>query len=189
MVVKSKSWSAGHIALLVVIGGAVVGLVVALVLLLGGARPNLTQVDLEPLLIQAGDLQAGVSGAQVRDIAPKMFDGMPTAANTAYQQFAQGSRQIGGVAVFLYEQDVSVGYAFVAKGMIESEPVAGVGEEAIATLPSATAAEFGLDYVDILFRRCGAVAHIRMSGDPPFERADAIAYARRLDKRLQEVVC
>jgi len=148
-------------------------------------KQPLVSVDLEPLLIQAGDLPAGVTGAQVRDTPPKMFDGMPKAAKAVYQQLAQGNQQTGGVAVFLYETGVDAGYAFAAKGMGDVDPVADVGEQAIVTKAADNPA---LNFVDLLFRRCAAVVHTRMSG-ADLDRDTAAAYAKRLDARLKPVVC
>lgn len=148
----------------------------------------LEALDLEPLLVQPGDLPAGMSGAQVRDTAPKMFDGMPGAQRTAYQQFARGSEPAGGVAVFLYEADADrdQGYGFVLGGMGPTVTVEGVGDHATATEPSKEVAAL-LNFSDLLFQRCHAVAHIRMTGTDA--AASIAAYAKRLDKRLSAVVC
>lgn len=145
----------------------------------------LSAIDLEPLLIQSGDLPAGIEGAQVRDVAPAMFDGMPKAAKTIIQQFAQGVDQIGGVSVFLYDKDNDreSAYQFIAKGMSNSDALTDTGDRAIVSKPIAA-----INFVDILFQRCAAVVHIRMSGED-LDRDAATIYARRLDKRLLGVVC
>lgn len=148
----------------------------------------LDQIDLESLMVQPGDLPAGVSGAQVRDVAPKMFDGMPGALKTAYQQFARGDQPAGGVVVFLYEADADrdQGYGFILGGMGTTTAVEGVGEQATATEPSKEVAAV-LNFTDLLFQRCHAVAHIRMTGADT--AASIAAYAKRLDKRLSSVAC
>lgn len=148
----------------------------------------LSAIDLEPLLIQSGDLPAGITGAQVRDTPPKMFDGMPKAAKAIYQQFARGTDQIGGVSVFLYEKDTDrdQGYGFILGGMNTAQVTEGVGEQAVIAGPSKETAAV-LNFSDLLLRRCRAIAHIRMTGK---DTAEAVtAYAKRLDTRLSEVVC
>jgi hypothetical protein len=151
----------------------------------------LDQLDLESLLVQSGDLPAGISGAQVRDSAPKMFDGMPKALKTTYQQFAQGAKQVGGVAVFLYDNDADrdSAYQFVAKGMGTSlDTLTDTGEKAIATKTDKNDPLAALNFTDVLFQRCAAVAHIRLSGEN-LDQTAATAYAKRLDKRLSGAVC
>lgn len=154
-----------------------------------GAPAVPSAIDLEPLLVQSGDLPAGVTGAQVRDVAPKMFDQAPKADRVLYQQFASGAKQIGGVAVFLYKDadTRTQGYSVIAKDMGQTEVVAGLGDQAVVTLLSPQAAAYGLDFADVLFQRCVAVVHVRISG--PDSRVAATAYAKRLDKRPAQVVC
>lgn len=147
-------------------------------------------IELEPLLIQTGDLPAGVEGAQVRDTPPAMFKDMPAATKAIYQQFARGSKQIGGVAVFLYTTpaDQDQGYKLLVDGMGEVNVVADIGEQASITKEDPKATSLGISFWDLLFRRCAAIAHIRLTGDG-IDDATVIAYAKRLDKRLAAVTC
>lgn len=151
----------------------------------------LTEVDLEQLLVADGDLPIGVSAAQIRDAAPEMFEGMPAAEQVRYQQLARDGEQTGGVAVFLYGDEAArtEGYQLVADGFSEAEPVADLGEQAIVTLPNAQAAAIGLNFTDVLFQRCAAVVHIRLRNLEGEDSTSAIAYAKRLDERLEEAVC
>lgn len=156
---------------------------------------SLADVDLEPLLITSGDLPADLTGGQIRDVAPKMFDGIPKAVQLREQRFARGGDAAGGVVVFLYENagDRDAGYARVLDGMGETTPVDGLGDQSAQAAADAAALRAGIAYSDVLFRRCAALVHIRV-GSPDVTSPDevvitAATYAKRLDKRLQSVVC
>lgn len=70
-------------------------------------------------------------------------------------------------------------YAVIAKGMGASDPAA-VGDKGLITKVG------DLPFFDVLFQRCHAVAHIRMTG----RDVDTIAaYAKRLDSRLKAAIC
>lgn len=145
----------------------------------------LDQVDLEPLLIQSGDLPAGLSGAQVKDEAPAMFAGVPHPTKAIDQRFQRAGDTAGGITVLLYQSDADrdVAYADVVKGLGKGAVAQnGVGERAMAVNNTDL-----LEFVDLTFVRCHAVVHIRFSGTS--EPSDAAAYAKRLDKRLSSVVC
>lgn len=146
----------------------------------------LDQVDLESILIASGDLPAGMSGAQVRDTAPKMFDGMPPAIKVINQQIAQDERQIGGVTVFLYADaaEREKAYKLVLDGFGDAKAVEDLGEQAQITLPDDGTVTV-IDSADVAFVRCQAVAHVRMTGAGVSKDTTPLtAYAKRLDKRL-----
>ena len=106
-------------------------LVVALVSACGSIP--LSQLKLDSLLVQTGDLPAGLAGAQIRDTAPGMFKDLPTAENAIYQQFARGGDSAGGVAVFLYEDESKIGQAYdgILNGMgSDTKPISDIGEKA-----------------------------------------------------------
>ena len=150
-----------------------------------GGPPRPADVDLEPLLIQAGDLPAGMTGAQVRDTAPAMFDAVPKPDKAAYQQLQKNGSQVGGVTVLLYSAGdaLSQAYTTVVDGMDDNaQPIAGVGEKAVVSEN-----EVLVKLVEFAFTRCSALAHVRMvfSGN----RDEVTAYAKRLDTRLQSAIC
>jgi len=72
----------------------------------------LSALKLDQILIQSGDLPAGLSGAQIRDTAPAMFKDVPMADSTIYQQLARNGNSASGVAVFLYEDKSKVDKAY-----------------------------------------------------------------------------
>lgn len=158
----------------------------------------LSELDLEPLLIQPGDLPAGFSGAQVKDVAPSLFDDLPTAENTMDQRFERGGDTAGGVTVFLYDStseieeayalimSIEADYALIMGGM-NVQTVAGVGEQAIVSVLSLPVGGFTLESSDLAFIRCNAVVHIRMADVVDIDTIRV--YAKRLDSRLESVVC
>jgi hypothetical protein len=148
----------------------------------------LADLDLEPLLIQAGDLPAGLTGAQIRDTAPEMFSKVPKATKTLNQQFAQADKQVGGVTVLLYDSpaDVSTAYDVIWNGMSTGSSALDIGEKAGGFAKKQIVGTTQFEFSDVLFRRCHAVVHIRM---PVSDIAMSTAYAQRLDKRLSAVVC
>jgi len=157
----------------------------------------LSELRLEPLLIQPGDLPAGFSGAQVKDVAPSLFDDLPTAENTIDQRFERGGDTAGGVTVFLYDStsEIEEAYALIMSieadssimGGMNVQAVAGVGEQAIVSVLSLSVWGFTLESSDLAFIRCNAVVHIGMVGVVDIDTIKA--YAKRLDSRLEPVVC
>ena len=150
----------------------------------------LADIDIEPLLIQDGDLPAGLSGAQVRSTPPNMFRDVTGASNQIHQQFARGDDPAGGVAVFLFEDTAArdQAYAVILDGFGDTIEAVDVGEQGAAFVPPEIMRRQGLNSYDLLFSRCSAVAHIRMSGEF-MDIAMITAYAERLDQRLTEAVC
>jgi len=158
----------------------------------------LAELNLEALVVQPGDLPIGVNAAQVLDVAPGMFDGMAIADQTLIQQLSVSDEQAGGIAIFLYESifDANEAYRFIESGMSTNlEEVSSIGEKAIVTFMEkqvikvqGNSLEVGSDSSDLLFSRCHAVVHIRISVDG-LTKTKIEAYAKRLDKRLAPVVC
>ncbi len=145
----------------------------------------LADIDLESLLIQSGDLPAGYSGGQVRSGAPAMFDELPPAIADISQQFEHNGGPAGGVTIFLYSTVALVRSGYQAI-------LAGFGDDTVARVTVGEQARmvetgFGFDGADIVFTRCAAVVHVRMTDGA--DAASVTAYAERLDDRLQPVVC
>ena len=152
-------------------------------------RIPLSDIELEEILVKDGDLPAGYSGAQISDTAPEMFDNLPEAENTINQQLAKGGEQKGGVTVFLYDSQDNLDSAFfkIKTGFSEEKQLDTVGEKAFITYFSQDILGIKIQFGDLLFSRCNAVVHIRMT---ELSSEDSlIAYAKRLDKRLSELVC
>ncbi len=147
------------------------------------AAVPLVDIDLAPLLIQSGDLPTGLSGAQVKDIVPPGLKGAPTPAKAIDQRFQHNGNNAGGVVVLLYEASADVESAFrlaVGEGK-NFEPQYGVGDTARSWLPSDI-----LPRARVAFTRCHAYIDVTF-GQASID--EVTAYAKRLDQRLQPLVC
>lgn len=143
----------------------------------------LAAIDLEPLLIQPGDLPAGITGAQVKDVAPPAFKAYPPATKAIDQRLQRDGETIGGIVVLLYEEQSALEQAKILATTTSevSRPLDSVGEGGKAFLGSDLLPLRGVTFV-----RCRAIADVSM-GRVAIE--EVIAYAKRLDRRLAGVVC
>lgn len=146
----------------------------------------LEAIELEPLLIQSGDLPAGLTGAQVLDTQPPAYEqmSMPPATKLIFQRFAKGSAPGGYVVVSLYKDaaQLDTAYAALDKDLhavgVVTTPTE-VGEIGVLSVDNLFGAHFG-------FRRCAALVNIMLVGA---DGQSVLAYAKRLEKRLQPLVC
>lgn len=141
--------------------------------------------NLDPLLIQAGDLPGGMTAGQISDTMPPIFDKLPQPTRFIRQEFVRGDQPGGAVSVLIYDQaaDRDAAYASIVADMPPGAALPNVGERAT----------FGYIAVrtqiyDLVFQRCKAVVHMRMSA-PRLSADNLEAYAKRLDSRLRPVVC
>lgn len=143
----------------------------------------LKDIDLEPFLIQPGDLPSGMEAAQVKNTAPAGMKDYPAATNAIDQRFQRNGKTAGGVVVLLYEQQADLDKA-TAQALAPnkySEPTTDVGEKGKLFL--------GTDLLplrSVTFVRCHAIVDVTMSD---VDTTEIAAYAKRLDKRLQAAVC
>lgn len=150
----------------------------------------LSVLDVEPLLIQLGDLPAGMEGAQVLDTPPAPYEAMEISAadKLVFQRLQRSGQPAGYVIVSLYE-DQATGdgvYARLVKDIGaggEAKPLADVGEQGMIT--DAVAPLVGAHAV---FQRCHAVVDVLLTGDLVDQQA-VTAYAKRIDQRLRSLVC
>ena len=148
-------------------------------------RIPLASVDLEPLLVQSGDLPAGMTGAQVKDAAPPAFKRYPLPTKAIDQRFQRSGDVVGGVVVLLYENaaDRDAAWAQAQQAITSSAtPLPDVGEQALLLASSPQ-----LPITSATFRRCAAIVDIGM--DAQVQPNEISAYARRLDTRLTPLVC
>ena len=149
----------------------------------------LSELDLEPFLIQPGDLPAGLSGGQSSNSPPEMFDELPEAVYEIDQRFERNGDIQGGVTVFLYEgeDDLQLAYNLLLEGFGDStESISDVGEKAEYTNIYMEMLGMKMDASEVAFARCNALVHIRMSD---VEQRQIISYAQGLDRRLANIVC
>lgn len=145
----------------------------------------LADIDLEALALQDGDLPAGYSGAQASDKAPGMFDKVLAPIKAFDRRFQKDNANAGGVTILLYAtaDDAITGYADTFKGMTDDNTSADIGDRAaIGAINNEV-----INAIDGMFRRCNAVVFVRFADMKSAE--PATAYMRRLDTRLQPLVC
>ncbi|OGO33242.1 MAG: hypothetical protein A2Z16_00735 [Chloroflexi bacterium RBG_16_54_18] len=148
----------------------------------------LADLDLEPLLLEDGDLPADFKGSTIRHtIEEAPFSELPPAAQAIVQEIDGYNQDTSNfVYVLLYEDFDDLQEAFeqlVTKSFKfneEAEPIDGIGEQAQFEKD-----EFAFHYIPyekVAFTRCNALVYIETS-------TDSLNYARRLDARLKETVC
>lgn len=163
----------------------------------------LADLDLVPLLVQSGDLPAGVGTGQVLRGIDIVARGMPDADYAIRLQFSKDEEGLGAVTVWLYAKPEIVIEAYREQSgrlmeLDDFELVADIGDHAVGVPPAVSAARAleasGLgSYMDsligeLVFVRCHAVVHIAL----PYSTGNLIpmaSYARALDERLAPVVC
>jgi hypothetical protein len=206
---------------------------------LAGCSRDLRTVNLEPLLIQAGDFPVQDSVKQAWAISRKQMERRfsPPPLKGARQTFGSNdvskSKIDGDVEVFLFEtnEEVKQTYAELESKLLKEDAElrdrsriawnfqlqteTSVGETGVletATYPIPHGAENNeiLEYgfAKVLFRRCRAIAKVRLrhthhrpEGEPSgssarvsrvgaeLARTKLVAYAKRLDARLQQAIC
>jgi hypothetical protein len=144
-------------------------------LLAGCGGPNLKTVNLEPALVQDGDLPPGMVAGQVTD--GSMSGG--AAASDFVNRIERDFTPVGHVLVILYDDDAPLQRDF--KGILpgltaDGAPSTEVGTQAVTDYR-------GLGHV--LFVRCHALVHVMLSAS----ELATLNYAKRLDKRLEPLVC
>jgi hypothetical protein len=148
--------------------------------------PDLATIDIEPLLIQAGDLPAGLTAGQIQQEPFGKYDGIPDAINTAFQRFEANGEASGGVGVFLYNEP-DAGYAFLVDTLTDENREIDIGNRGrVNTFDPATINMQAPPVTSIVFQRCSAVVDVFTSNQ---REEDVIVYARRLDQRLQNALC
>ncbi len=154
----------------------------------------LTDIDISEILVVQGDLPAGVSAAQLRDIAPKMYNNLPNPDKTTFLEFERDDKASGGVVVFLYKDDARRldAYDLIVEDMGNdyTKQVTDVGEQAFGfavDFKSPLSGKSILKAAEIVFVRCAVVVHVRFAGTDDINTA--IAYGKRLDKRLAPLFC
>ena len=148
----------------------------------------LAELDLEPLLLEDGDLPADFKGAQTRhSIEEAPFSELPPAAQAIVQEIDGYNQDTSNlVYILLYEDLDELQEAFEQlvfksfKFNEEAVPIDGIGEQARFEKD-----EFAFHYIPyekVAFTRCNALVYIETS-------TDTLNYARRLNSRLKASIC
>jgi hypothetical protein len=150
---------------------------------------SLDKVDIEPVLIQSGDLASQVAGGQVKELVPILFKGITEPSRVLTQELDRNGVPFGSVTVFLYNsaKERESAYtemlrAIAIKAESGGASQAGIGEQSFGGVFANNLPGFA----EIVFVRCHAAVHIRINSS---DATDVTTYAKRLDKRLESLVC
>jgi hypothetical protein len=143
----------------------------------------LTEIDLAPLLIESGDLPADLSAGEVRTSVPSGLRAVPPPIKVIDQRFQRAGEAVGGVVVLLYQSsaDVKAAYRLTVGEGKNSQEHAGLGDTGRIWLPKGLSPR-----TTVAFTRCHAYVDVTIAQGSVDE---VTAYARRLDQRLQPLVC
>ncbi len=149
--------------------------VLVVVLLAGCGGPNLKDLNLESILIQDGDLPASMIAGQITDGS----GGDTIGASGFVKRVERAIEPDGVVTVLLYDDDTALQRDFKAV-------LPGVTADG---LPSTEVGAQAMTRGNIvLFVRCHALVAVRMAITPQVAQ-QTLGYAKRLDQRLQPLVC
>ncbi len=147
-------------------------------LVLAGCGGPPTAADLEAVAFQTGDLPTAITKDEVFQAAPGVYDSLavPKAKQAMALDFKARGEDIGNTIITIHESTVDRNDAYdriVGEFIPTAAPVEGLGE---------TSAALG---GRVAFTRCNALVRIIL-----LESIGSIAaYAKRIDRRLQETVC
>lgn len=151
------------------------------------ATVALVDIDLEPLLLEDGDLPEHLDDDFV-DRNPEDYTGLPAADSIIEQSFydLEADMPGGAVTVRLYENAVQAGQAYSAYTP-KMDGLLGTGVSNPEDLGErAKMEDDGGALLRLAFLRCQAFVLVAMRTNREF---DIVNYAQRLDERLTKVVC
>lgn len=152
-------------------------------------RAPLSQADLQTLLVQDGDLPAGIS-AEPLDRRVEWLATVPAASQEVARRLVAQGVELGSVSLFVYPpgSDLETAYtplSSVLEAAAQRPPqfIGSIGERSgiVTTSPS----EQPLVY-DLTFLRCATSVYLRLKTQ---NIDDVLQYARRLDRRVQQQLC
>jgi hypothetical protein len=152
----------------------------------------LAGLNLEPYLIQSGDLPAGYSGVQAVKVADDTFPWVSNhGINNIYQQLQKNGNSVGNITVFLYDstdqRDLAYKQLINGMGIENQKNIDGIGEKGTYSVMDVVRSGKEIMISELVFVRCNALINITMSETKNID--DLSAYAKKLDARLQPLVC
>jgi hypothetical protein len=155
------------------------------------AKMPLSDIKLESIINQAGDLPPGFSESKISDSGPEFNSDLKKAVRSIYLQFTLENKPGGGISIYLFDNPEYLGQAFdtVSQNFINPKPLEGLGERAVSS--SASVASVGgyppVQSTDLVFQKCTALVIIHFSLEH-LENA-AKAYGLRIISRLEPFIC
>jgi len=167
-------------------------------------KPSLTAMDLEPLLIQTGDLPPGFNPSQITDTMDGVKSKWPVLFNESFpqpdvvilQSIEQNQEIAGSVYVLYYSLNSSqkaayetmksrvIAYSENTSPFEKLDP--GIGDQSIAYGYKRTLGNANFDNSSVLFSKCGGVVLTSIS---TYRVEQAVSYAKRLERRLEPLLC
>lgn len=153
------------------------------------ARPPLSQAELDALLVQDGDLPAGLTAEPLASRVDWLASVPAAPQETARRLLGQGG-ELGSITLLVYPPGSDIATVYT--------PVSAVLEKAAQRPPQfigsigersgvVTSSPLNQPVVyDLSFLRCSAAAYIRLRTS---DVDDVLQYADRLDERLQQRIC
>jgi hypothetical protein len=149
------------------------------------------EINLEALLILPGDLPAQFEGQQIRSHFPERLNGLgiPEGINTASQSFRNDEWASDGVTITIYKSADEAKTNFTDNLNNKLPKVDGLGDDSLINEEGTLCDRCSMQ---IIFIRCNALVYVDIFNE--LADRDAVyetitTYAKRLDKRLQPLVC
>ncbi len=140
-----------------------------------------SDLNLESLLIQVGDLPIGFEGGQISN----SIQGLNL--ETEYfvkQQIGHDALEVGDVSLFVYSNSEIAAAKADSLFPHDSKPIGGVGERAALLEGFIFVGDDFVQNYQLAFLRCNAIALINL-----IDKDGAYNYALRLDERLKPILC
>lgn len=155
--------------------------------------------NLESLLLQPGDLPGAIAGEPTDDPTPPNFANDPPATTIIGRRLTRDGRGAGSVSLLFYDTPSDLAQAYqrltanadpFTTQTNAMEPRTDVGDHAMTARLTLASSTYGPTHiVVVIFARCHAVIDIRLNEREDLTLDTAVAYAKRLDRRIAAVVC
>ena len=148
----------------------------------------LSEIDLEPILVQPGDLPGHLEPEQISRRFDESGRELPTPANYIFQNFYDPDGSGGAVSIFLYENLILADTSYsMATAIPLHDSIGNLIDEEIGERRRGYGGSLNtFEKARFQFLRCGAFVDIIMADAT---KIDIVIYARHLDERLIELLC
>jgi hypothetical protein len=150
----------------------------------------LSDVNLDDILLNPGDLPPEYIGQQISHNPPAIFESVQEVVQVVQQPFEVGKYPSDGITIFLFSSPTDLDSAYKRVTEIISigalEPLSEVGEKAV--IQEEGQGVFLVTSVQVVFIRCHALVYIQLfASDATTDLATS--YAKKVDKRISPLVC
>ncbi len=152
---------------------------------------QLSDIFLEDILLNPGDLPSDFIGQQIRSTLPEKLSNLPKPDQFIQQEFRYGEYASDGIMIILYNDptDLSKGYEQLLNKIWPKKDFTelnDLGEKSV--IRDERDSLFGVTSVQTVFLRCHALVYIDLFS--PSADIDMIkTYALRVDDRLKPLAC